>query len=165
MVGRALVAGDITEATFRTCVFRTGLIDDDDVMALVDQRLSVVVPRWGVMNRSQVAGRIDKIVAGMDLDAVRRRRDRIADRDVVMGDVDRGLSEIHATSSHPTPTPSANDSPPWPPRSARPTRAPSPNAGPTPSGCWPPAGTGWAANAGSRTAPPAVERPVRLSST
>jgi hypothetical protein len=49
------------------------------------------------MNRSQVAGRIDKIVAGMDLDAVRRRRDRIADRDVVMGDVDRGLSEIHAT--------------------------------------------------------------------
>ncbi len=32
------IAGDIDEATFRTCVFRTGLIDEDDVQAEVDQR-------------------------------------------------------------------------------------------------------------------------------
>ncbi|MDT5314218.1 MAG: hypothetical protein QOE74_3238, partial [Mycobacterium sp.] len=31
MLGRAFIAGDIDETTFRTCVFRTGLIDDDDV--------------------------------------------------------------------------------------------------------------------------------------
>jgi hypothetical protein len=97
MLGRAFIAGDIDEATFRTCVFRTGLIDDDDVLAAVDRELALVVPRWGSINRGQLAGRIDKIVAGMDRDAVRRRRDRIADREVVMGDVDRGLSEIHAT--------------------------------------------------------------------
>jgi hypothetical protein len=97
MLGRAFIAGNIDEATFRTCVFRTGLIDDDDVLASVDRDLAVAVPRWGSMNRSQLAGRIDKIVARVDLDAVRRRRDRIADREVVMGDVDNGLSEIHAT--------------------------------------------------------------------
>jgi hypothetical protein len=97
LLGRALIAGDIDEATFRTCVFRTGLILDDEVMASVDQHLAVTVPRWGVLNRSQLAGRIDRVVAGMDVDAVRRRRDRIADREVVIGDVDRGLAEIHAT--------------------------------------------------------------------
>jgi hypothetical protein len=63
----------------------------------VDQHLAVTVPRWGVLNRSQLAGRIDRVVAGMDADAVRRRRERIADREVVIGDVDRGLTEIHAT--------------------------------------------------------------------
>lgn len=97
LLGRALIAGDIDEAAFRTCVFRTGLIDDDDVMALVDERLSVEVPRWGVLSRSQLAGRIDRVVALLDRDAVRHRRDRIGEREVVMGDVDRGLSEIHAT--------------------------------------------------------------------
>jgi hypothetical protein len=97
MLGRAFIAGDIDETTFRTCVFRTGLIDDDDVLASVDRDLAVAVPRWGSMNRSALAGRIDKIVARVDLDAVRRRRDRLAGREVVMGDVDNGLSEIHAT--------------------------------------------------------------------
>jgi hypothetical protein len=97
MLGRVFIAGDIDEVTFRTCVFRTGLIDDDDVLAAVDRELALAVPRWGSMNRSQLAGRIDKIVARVDLDAVRRRRDRIAGREVVMGDVDHGLSEIHAT--------------------------------------------------------------------
>ncbi|MDT5080007.1 MAG: hypothetical protein QOJ80_4644, partial [Mycobacterium sp.] len=74
MLGRAFIAGDIDEATFRTCVFRTGLIDDDDVLTAVDRQLALVVPRWGSTNRSQLAGRIDKIVARVDLDAVRRRR-------------------------------------------------------------------------------------------
>jgi hypothetical protein len=97
MVGRAFIAGDIDEATFRTLVFRTGLIVDDDVLARVDEQLSVRVPRWGVMSRSQLASRIDKIVARADHDAVRRRRDRIAGRDVVVGDVDSGLAEIYAT--------------------------------------------------------------------
>jgi hypothetical protein len=97
MLGRALRSGDITEATFRTCVFRTGLILDDEVLAEVDERLAVEAPRWGTLNRSGMANRIDRIIADLDVDAVRRRRERIAGREVVMGDVDRGLSEIHAT--------------------------------------------------------------------
>jgi hypothetical protein len=96
MVGRAFIAGDVDEATFRAVVFRTGLITDDDVLAEVDRRLSVCVGRWGSMNRSQLAARIDTVVARLDLDAVRRRRERVAGRDVVVGDVDNGLTEISA---------------------------------------------------------------------
>lgn len=32
------MAGDIDEATFRTAVFRTGLIRDDEVLAQVDEQ-------------------------------------------------------------------------------------------------------------------------------
>jgi hypothetical protein len=100
-LGRALRAGDIDEAVFRTCVFRTGLILDDDVLALVDECLAVEAPRWGAYSRSQLAARIDQVVNDQDRDAVRRRRDRIKGREVVVGDVDRGLSEIHATVQAP----------------------------------------------------------------
>jgi hypothetical protein len=97
MLGRVFIAGDIDESTFRTCVFRTGLITDEQVLAAIDARLAVRVPRWGSMNRSQLAARIDKIVAREDLDAVRRRRERVAGREVFVGDVDNGLAEISAT--------------------------------------------------------------------
>jgi hypothetical protein len=96
-VGRVFIAGDIDEATFRTAVFRVGLITDDDVRAGVDEKLAVRLPRWGKLNRKELSSRIDKIIAEMDADAVRRRRDRIADREVVVGDVGDGLAEISAT--------------------------------------------------------------------
>ncbi|MCV7135595.1 DUF222 domain-containing protein, partial [Mycobacterium hodleri] len=100
-LGRAFIAGDIDETTFRACVFRTGLIVDDDTLAAVDAELAISAPRWGSCNRSQLAARIDRVIAKVDLDAVRRRRDRLAGRDVVVGDVDNGLAEIHATVSAP----------------------------------------------------------------
>ncbi|MCV7423986.1 HNH endonuclease [Mycobacterium yunnanensis] len=101
LLGRALIAGDITEATFRTCVFRTGLVHDDDALAAVDRRLALEVPRWGRLNKQQIIGRIDRIVAGVDLDGVRRRKERVAGREVFMADVDRGLSQLDATLSSP----------------------------------------------------------------
>lgn len=96
-VGAALVAGEVDEAAFRVAVFRTGLITDRDVLARVDARLAVCLPRWGSVNRPQLANRIDAVVAREDLDAVRRRADRLAGRQLVTGDVDNGLSEITAT--------------------------------------------------------------------
>jgi hypothetical protein len=95
-LGARFVAGDIDEQVFRACVFRTGLIVDEAVLARVDERLAERAPGWKVMGRSQLAGRIDKIVAGVDLDAVRRRKDRVAGRGVSVGDVDNGLAEVHA---------------------------------------------------------------------
>lgn len=96
-LGRAFIAGDIDEAVFRAAVFRTGLITDDDILAAVDEQLSVRLPRWGVMSRRQLAARIDKIVARVDRGAVRRRRGRVAGREVFVGDVDNGLAELSAT--------------------------------------------------------------------
>lgn len=61
LLGRALIAGDVDEATFRACVFRTGLINDDDVLAAVDRDLALAAPRWGSSNRSQLAARIRPI--------------------------------------------------------------------------------------------------------
>ncbi len=96
-LGRVFCAGDIDEATFRAAVFRTGLITDDDRRATVDAQLAVKAPRWGVMNRSQLAARIDQIIARADRDAVRARTDRLAEREVLVGDVGNGLAEIVAT--------------------------------------------------------------------
>ncbi|KAA0086462.1 HNH endonuclease [Mycolicibacterium sp. P9-64] len=96
-VGRVFIAGDIDEATFRTAVFRVGLITDDDVRAAVDEQLAVRLPRWGTLSRKDLSGRIDKVIATVDADAVRRRRDRVADREVVVGDVGDGLAEVSAT--------------------------------------------------------------------
>jgi hypothetical protein len=95
-LGRVFCAGDIDEATFRAAVFRTGLITDDDLRAAVDAQLAVKAPRWGVLDRSQLAARIDKIIARADRDAVRVRKDRLAEREVLIGDVGDGLAEIVA---------------------------------------------------------------------
>ena len=96
-LGRVFVAGNIDEATFRAAVFRTGLITDDDLRATVDAQLAVKAPRWGVLDRSQLAARIDQIIARADRDAVRVRKDRLAEREVSVGDVGNGLAEIVAT--------------------------------------------------------------------
>ena len=95
-LGARFLAGDIDEYVFRACVFRTVLIADEAVLARVDARLARRAPGWAVMGRSQLAARIDKIVAGVDLDAVRRRADRLAGREVTVGDVDNGLAELNA---------------------------------------------------------------------
>ncbi|KAA0096730.1 DUF222 domain-containing protein [Mycolicibacterium sp. P1-18] len=100
-LGRAFIAGDVDEAVFRACVFRTGLIVDDATLAMVDAELAVTAPRWGTCSRSQLAARVDRVVAKVDLDAVRRRRDRVAGRNVVVGDVDNGLAEITAVVNAP----------------------------------------------------------------
>ena len=96
-LGRVFVAGDIDEATFRAAVFRTGLITDDDLRAAVDAQLAVKAPRWGVLDRTQLAARIDQVIARADRDAVRVRKDRLADREVLVGDLGNGLAEIVAT--------------------------------------------------------------------
>jgi hypothetical protein len=70
-VGQAFIDGDIDEATFRALVFRTGVILDGDVLAGVDAELAIRAPRWGSMNRSELADRIDKVVSKVDRDAVR----------------------------------------------------------------------------------------------
>jgi hypothetical protein len=49
------------------------------------------------MNPSQLAARIDKVVANVDRDAVRRRKDRLAEREVFVGDIGNGMAELNAT--------------------------------------------------------------------
>jgi hypothetical protein len=97
MLADVFRAGDIDQRTFATIVYRTDLIVDSEVLATVDGQLAVAALRWPSMTRSRVAGYIDKIVTKADADAVRRRTDRRAEREVWFGDLGDGLSEIHGS--------------------------------------------------------------------
>ena len=50
-----------------------------------------------MLDRSQLAARIDQVIARADRDAVRVRKDRLAEREVLVGDLGDGLAEIVAT--------------------------------------------------------------------
>jgi hypothetical protein len=93
-VGDVFAAGDIDMRTFKTIVFRTELITDPDVLRAVDAELAVGVSRWPSMTQSRLAGQIDKIVARADADAVRRRRERHAGRELSIWDSGDGLAEV-----------------------------------------------------------------------
>lgn len=86
--------GDITECTFRTAAFRTGLILDDHVLARVDAILARRIPRWGPVARSEMHTRIDKIVGHVDADAVRRRKDERPEPGVTITPLTHGMSEL-----------------------------------------------------------------------
>src|ERR1700758_1185036 len=55
------------------------------------------LPRWPSMSRGRVCGQLDTIVARADADAVRRRQQRVADREIWIGDGAEGVSEIHGS--------------------------------------------------------------------
>jgi hypothetical protein len=90
-------AGEIDFRAFQTIVYRTDLITDDDVLAAVDAELAVMVPRWPSMSRGRLSAQVDKVVARADADAVRRRTERQADREVWIGVADDGVAEIHGS--------------------------------------------------------------------
>jgi hypothetical protein len=90
-------AGDIDFRMFATMVYRTDLITDPDVLAAVDAELAVKVARWPSMSRGRLAGKVDAIVARADADAVRRRQERHAEREVWIEDLVGGISEIHGS--------------------------------------------------------------------
>jgi Domain of unknown function (DUF222) len=93
-VGAALVAGDINYSTFQTIAYRTDLITDTDTMAAVDAELAATVRRWPSMTRSRLTGCVDRVVARVDRDAVRRRCEAKADRKFSIWDSGNGLSEV-----------------------------------------------------------------------
>lgn len=90
-------AGDVDYRAFQTLVYRTDLITDPDVLAAVDAQLAVNVVRWPSMSRGRLAGQVDKIVAKADAEAVRRRQERQGDREIWIGDLEGGISEIHGS--------------------------------------------------------------------
>ncbi|HEU4360825.1 MAG TPA: HNH endonuclease signature motif containing protein [Mycobacterium sp.] len=96
-VAEVFKAGDIDLRLFQTIAYRTDLITDREVMAAVDEGLAVAVPRWPSMTASRLAGKIDRIVAKADADAVRRRKERQTDRKVWITDFEGGVSEINGS--------------------------------------------------------------------
>lgn len=96
-LGARFAAGDVSEAAFRAAVFRTGLIEDAEMLARVDATLARRMPTWGSAGRREIDKRIDRVVARVDRDAVRRRKDFVGGRGVTISPLVDGLSEVHAT--------------------------------------------------------------------
>ena len=96
-VGEVFAAGDMDFRMFTTIVYRTDLITDPDVLAVVDAQLAANVARWPSMTRGRLAGQIDKVVATADADAVRRRNERLPQREVWFTDLAGGITELHAS--------------------------------------------------------------------
>ncbi|HEU0191430.1 MAG TPA: HNH endonuclease signature motif containing protein [Mycobacterium sp.] len=93
-VGGLLEDGMIGYWTFTTIVLRTDLIDDPEVIATVDATLTARIGRWSSLTRGRLAGYVDKLVAKLDLDALRQRREFAAERAISIGDSTRGMSTI-----------------------------------------------------------------------
>jgi hypothetical protein len=96
-VGGLLAAGDIDYRLFQTIVFGTDLIEDAAVLAVVDAKLAVSAPRWVAVTRRQVGARVAAVVARVDRDAVRRRRGHRVDREIVIGETEAGMAQIHGS--------------------------------------------------------------------
>ncbi|WP_156688853.1 HNH endonuclease signature motif containing protein [Mycobacterium sp. Marseille-P9652] len=97
LVSQVFAAGDIDFRFFATIVHRTDLIDDADVLAQVDAQLAAGVARWPSMTRSRLAGQVDRIVARLDADAVRRRREARTDRRIEIDDTEGGMALIRGS--------------------------------------------------------------------
>ncbi len=87
-------AGDIDYRMFQTIVYRTDLITDPEVLAAVDGRLAAQVGRWPSLTKARLGAQVDKIVAKVDADAVRRRTERQVDREFWIGPGHDGLCEV-----------------------------------------------------------------------
>ncbi len=98
LVGRVFAAGDIDFRFFVTIVYRTDLIEDRDVLARVDAQLAAGVGRWPSMTRSRLAGQVDRIVARVDADVVRRRHREVrTDRRIEIDDTEGGMALIRGS--------------------------------------------------------------------
>lgn len=93
-VGAMLQAGELDYRAFQTIVYRTDLITDADVMATVDGELAAKAQRWPAMTRSALAAAVDRVVTRADRDAVRRRRELEAERELSVFDSGNGLTEV-----------------------------------------------------------------------
>jgi uncharacterized protein DUF222 len=100
-VGEVFAAGDIDYRTFATIVYRTDLITDPGVLAAVDAQLALKLPRWPSMTQGRLGAQIDKIVSRGDADAVRRRKERQANRQIWFADLEGGLCEIQGSLLRP----------------------------------------------------------------
>lgn len=87
-------AGEVEYAVIRAILFRTGLIVDDDALALLDERLSRSAPKWNMLSRNKITDKVDWMVRDLDPDAVRNERRDDADRHIEFGRSRNGLSEL-----------------------------------------------------------------------
>ena len=93
-VGKAFLAGDIDYRAFQTVVFRTDLITDPDTLTRVDALLAVWLSRFPSLTRGRLSAEVDRVVARVDRDAVRRAREVIRDRFIDVNIQETGMAYV-----------------------------------------------------------------------
>ena len=96
-VGELFKAGDLDFRAFQTIVFHTDLITDAEVLAAVDAELRVQVPLWPSLSRGRLGAKVAQVVARVDADAVRRRKERQAGREISIWQGLDGISHVQGT--------------------------------------------------------------------
>ena len=91
-VADAFRAGDIDFRLFRVIVYRTALVTDEAALEALDAQLAVRARRWVSMTSHRLAVAVDRVVAKVDRDALRRSREDIADRRFDVTPTDTGFS-------------------------------------------------------------------------
>jgi hypothetical protein len=96
LLGMVLAAGDIDYRSFQTMVYRTDLITDPDTLVVVDGQLASRAPRWSALSQGKLRREVDRVVAKADQDAVRRRKEHVEDREVIICDAGDGMTTVWA---------------------------------------------------------------------
>ena len=96
-VGKVFQAGEIDYRAFQTIVFRTDLITDAEVLARVDTVLAARLSRHPSLTRGRLAAEVDRVVAKVDRDAVRRAKEVLRDRFVDVVTDERGIAFVTGT--------------------------------------------------------------------
>jgi hypothetical protein len=81
-VGKVFAAGDIDYRAFQAIVFRTDLITDPEALAKVDAAVAAALSRRSSITRSRLVAMVDREVAKVDRDAVRRAAEAVGGRHV-----------------------------------------------------------------------------------
>ncbi|WP_155770184.1 DUF222 domain-containing protein, partial [Mycobacterium asiaticum] len=82
LTAQVFIAGEMDYGSFRIIAARTMLITDPTILATVDSRIAGNIGRWPSLSKGRLVGRVDAIVARVDADAVRQRRQRHHDRQI-----------------------------------------------------------------------------------
>jgi len=93
-LGAVMAAGLVDFRVIAVVVFRTGLINDAQVLAEIDAQLAAVAPGWNALSRRRVAELVDWRVRELDPAAERVARSADDDRHVEIGPSQNGLAEF-----------------------------------------------------------------------
>ena len=91
-VGKVFAAGDIDYRAFQAVVFRTDLITDPETLAKVDAAVAVALSRRSSITRGRLVALVDREVAKVDRDAVRRAAEAVGGRHVDVVDDESGMA-------------------------------------------------------------------------
>jgi hypothetical protein len=93
-LGAVMAAGLVDFRVIAVVVFRTGLINDAQVLAAIDAQIAAVTPGWNALSRRRVTELVDWRVRELDPAAERVARSADDDRHVEIGPSQNGLAEF-----------------------------------------------------------------------